>query len=245
MLVKSTMEEDEMKWLGCLTVSVLLLLTGCSEPRAGMKEVEEQIIDVVNTNFEESGISEYISGDIELFQVDKDQSETLTFYSYNVKVEAKDEFASSSNEEIYKELMDTSELFKMGNFDCGENSKCRVDTISMVNGEDTYEVQTQFNINDEISINGELYKPEEEVVESVESSQEDGTYTGEGNSKVDETEVYEFMKSAYDEITNYGANYVPEIHDPQVATLASDRFGITTKEADQIYIDFEMNKAGY
>jgi hypothetical protein len=53
-------------------------------------------------------------------------------------------------------------------------------------------------------------------------------------------EIYSFMKEKYDELTNYGENYVPEIHDQQVAELASKKFGITVEEAKQIYTDMEM-----
>lgn len=56
-----------------------------------------------------------------------------------------------------------------------------------------------------------------------------------------EKEVYQYMKDAYNQITNFGDNYVPEIHDPQVAELASKQFGISTSEAGSIYVKMEMN----
>ncbi|MCU1808241.1 hypothetical protein NVV31_22995 [Cytobacillus firmus] len=59
---------------------------------------------------------------------------------------------------------------------------------------------------------------------------------------VQKISVYEFMKNAYDEITDYGANYVPEIHDPQVAELAAEYFGVTPDEASDIYIQFETGQ---
>lgn len=54
--------------------------------------------------------------------------------------------------------------------------------------------------------------------------------------------IYEFMMAAYNQLTNYGDNYEPEIHDPIVAELASKEFGITEKQAGDIYIKFEWNK---
>ena len=57
----------------------------------------------------------------------------------------------------------------------------------------------------------------------------------------EEKDIYEYMKSAYNSITNYGADYVPEIHDDQVAELASKKFGITATKAGSIYVEMEMS----
>ncbi|MED3554066.1 hypothetical protein [Cytobacillus praedii] len=57
-----------------------------------------------------------------------------------------------------------------------------------------------------------------------------------------EDEIYNFMVSKYNEITNYGANYIPEIHDPEVSRLASEKFGISQSKADEIFIRKEMSK---
>lgn len=56
----------------------------------------------------------------------------------------------------------------------------------------------------------------------------------------EEKEIYEFMKNAYNQITNFGADYNPEIHDEFVANLASEQFGISSSLAENIYIKFEM-----
>jgi hypothetical protein len=48
------------------------------------------------------------------------------------------------------------------------------------------------------------------------------------------------MKSKYDEITDYGASYDPNIHDPLVAQLAAEQFGISESEAGQIYLNMEL-----
>lgn len=69
---------------------------------------------------------------------------------------------------------------------------------------------------------------------------EDQTETG--KQEPSEDDIYNFMLNKYDEITNYGANYIPEIHDPQVARLASEKFCISEEEAGQIYVDKEMSK---
>jgi hypothetical protein len=64
--------------------------------------------------------------------------------------------------------------------------------------------------------NGEEIYPIEEEIETIASEMEDYKPST-SYSSVDEEAVYLFMEQAYDEITNYGENYVPEIHDSQVA----------------------------
>lgn len=58
----------------------------------------------------------------------------------------------------------------------------------------------------------------------------------------EERKIYITMKNAFDKITNYGENYVPEVHDDIVAKAASDTFGITVGEANRIYINGEMGE---
>lgn len=59
--------------------------------------------------------------------------------------------------------------------------------------------------------------------------------------KVNKQAVYDFMEEEFNSITNYGESYIPEIHDPMVAELAAEHFGITQEEADAMYIDVAMN----
>lgn len=68
-------------------------------------------------------------------------------------------------------------------------------------------------------------------------------YIGNENHKeqVKKQDVYDFMEKKFDSITNYGETYIPEIHDPLVAGLAAEHFGITKEEADAMYIDVAMN----
>ncbi|WP_427137594.1 hypothetical protein [Psychrobacillus psychrodurans] len=56
----------------------------------------------------------------------------------------------------------------------------------------------------------------------------------------DDEEIYDYMKNEYNQITNFGESYVPEIHDNLVAELASEKFGISSFEAGNIYVKMEM-----
>lgn len=110
---------------------------------------------------------------------------------------------------------------------------------------DTY---TNDSVAKFVSINRELLNSEledklftqetEQVIERYEEFQNAFLEELEVESK--EERIYEFMKSAYEQITNYGETYVPEIHDPMVADLASEQFGIASSEAERIYIKMEM-----
>ncbi|WLR52920.1 hypothetical protein LC040_08535 [Bacillus tianshenii] len=52
--------------------------------------------------------------------------------------------------------------------------------------------------------------------------------------------IFVYMDSNYNAITNEGENYLPEVHDQIVAKLASEKFGITPKEAGDIYVDVQI-----
>ena len=68
-------------------------------------------------------------------------------------------------------------------------------------------------------------------------------YMGNNNleEQVNKQEVYDFMEKKFNSITNYGETYIPEIHDPMVAEIAAEHFGITQEEADAMYIDVAMD----
>lgn len=72
--------------------------------------------------------------------------------------------------------------------------------------------------------------------------QEEIAQQAERDKKREERNIYLAMKSAFDEITNYGENYIPEVHDNIVIQAASEKFGITANEADRIYINGEMGE---
>lgn len=60
--------------------------------------------------------------------------------------------------------------------------------------------------------------------------------------KPTDDDIYNFMENEFDRITNYGADYIPEIHDSQVLKNASEKFEISESEADRIYLDKVMSQ---
>jgi hypothetical protein len=57
--------------------------------------------------------------------------------------------------------------------------------------------------------------------------------------------VYQYMKAQYDQLTNEGATYDPDIHDPLVANQTAAKFGISAAEAGRIYVEKDMESVGY
>ncbi len=53
----------------------------------------------------------------------------------------------------------------------------------------------------------------------------------------------ETLETVYDisGTSNYEENYIPEVHDSQVAEIAAEHFGITAKEAGYIYEKVQMD----
>lgn|GEM_PF-6366278 len=66
-------------------------------------------------------------------------------------------------------------------------------------------------------------------------------FSAELDKEIEEKKIYDFMEDTFNQLTNYGDTYVPEIHDPQVAELAAREFGITAEKANAIYTEIAMN----
>jgi hypothetical protein len=52
----------------------------------------------------------------------------------------------------------------------------------------------------------------------------------------------DYLKAAYDELTDKGENYIPEMHDHMVDEMAAQRFGITESQANPRKIWNNTNK---
>jgi hypothetical protein len=51
-----------------------------------------------------------------------------------------------------------------------------------------------------------------------------------------EIDIYNYMEAVFEKHTKDGEKYIPEIHDPMVIEMASEKFGKTIEEIDKIYI---------
>lgn len=141
-------------------------------------------------------------------------------------------------EEEYNLIIALSDEYE-DEFTCGDQSKCSIEKFTFLYNDDIYEVTPRNNDLNLITFYGDIYGLDD--VRPQEKAEIQEATIAEDNPSMDSNAVYAFMKQVYEEITDYGANYVPEVHDQQVAEMASEKFGITVEEAGQIYINIEMS----
>lgn len=194
-----------------------ILLIGCSAP------VDTKIVDSIENELNKDGeITKYITDPITITQYTSAKLKGYSSIEFDVNATANSNFINLSDKEKYDVLSRIEKTIKKntGNdykFECGEKYFCAFGDIAFANDEDTYSFESINTGYDLVMIhNDEEVYPLEKV-------------------------IYQFMESQYESITNFGENYAPEIHDPQVAELAAVKFGISREEAEQIYIDQATN----
>ena len=218
-----------------LIIAGFVLLTGCA-PEVKL-ESEEDITAALN----DSDMRTYIE------KVSYELGEKVDGeIPITIQVEASDELSENEDLNIFIKLEDAAErvIDDEPYPECGFYD-CVYDKMEVKSDDTTYLFE---------GLNNEWYALRDKATLSKNNSEPKGYWdmrtkvtktapasSSSPSSPTDE-EVYEYMKSQYDQITNYGANYVPEIHDDQVAELASQKFGISASEAGQIYIDMEMSQ---
>lgn len=192
--------------------------------------------------FASSTLSDYIKDknlmikDVE--NVESDGSDAV--YDLVLEGELTGDFEKLTEEERYDVLTAYSEALDSSSYSysdddyitCGNSSVCSAETLILKSGSDTYEIYPK-NYSS-IEKNGEEYMIKQ-VSKPISSD----------NDYVSEQAVYDYMKAQYEQLTNYGENYDPEIHDSQVANMAASRFGISASEAGQIYIKMDLKSIGY
>lgn len=198
---------------------LLFILFGCSP------DLEE--LDKDTTSFlQDTSLNTYIEK-VSYEIGEKNDGE----YPVTIKVEAKEELSKLSEEELFYTLSNTVEyLHKQRLYlDCG-NAECDYEKLEVNSGNDKYSMEFVFyNIQENLTL---IINDNKEIVWD-DIKKKDSLTTLELN-------VYIWMKDKYNEITNFGENYVPEIHDPQVAKLASEKFNISVEKAGEIYEKIEM-----
>ncbi|MCU5331803.1 hypothetical protein [Bacillus wiedmannii] len=234
------------KFMGILLAAICLIFTGCS---ANMKYVEHE----TKEKLEDSPLGPYIEK-VD-YKADKKEDDTTPV---NIQIHVDERFSDLSTMEKYEVLNNTFEKI-MGSFNsvsCGENNSCRYQKLKVFYDDDIY-VMDIFDdiliINDfekytksdyKSDMNTEREKKEREyankdnTLNSNNTSQNNGQYA---NNGISYTVIFDFMKQQYNILTNNDENYIPEVHDPQVAEIAAKRFGITAKEAGYIYEKVQMD----
>lgn len=210
-----------------LAVLVGMFLGGCSPDMEKLKKD-------VDGYWNDTELSSYIDK-VEYVAGEKDGS----YYPITIHAELNERFASLSQTKQYNTLRNTIQYLMEESIlpECG-NADCDYENIIATSKGNTYAMpfgSSMYDFTDlPMLINGDEWV----TSDSLESNESTETTT----SSPSEDEIYEYMKQAYDELTNYGDSYVPEIHDPQVAEMASEKFGISPQQAGDIYIKKEMGQ---
>ena len=127
---------------------------------------------------------------------------------------------------------DPMDLDRSGRIYCGK-SDCQIRDILIKTDVDQYRFLKE---NYTLVKNGTTITTWDDIEEQVSSSEESLTPV------ISETEIYNYMENEFNKITNYGESYNPETHDPIISKMAADKFGVSESEANQIYIDYVMDR---
>ncbi|MCR8867080.1 hypothetical protein NQ109_29565 [Priestia megaterium] len=222
---------------GVLIATVSFNLYGCST-KPDLLSFREDVDPLI----EDTNLNKYIidiDDDVKYSFTDKKNGTYI-----NLDVQAEDTFNELNTEEAFdvlkdaaKYLTDNVKLPKCGDDDC-KFGTLKVAPLD-IHGDDTYKMNIDDTSNEYTMVwNGDSYK--EEDLYRYEDDEDEST---EVSTTATDDEIYRYMQDMYDQLTNYGENYTPEIHDPQVARAAAEKFNITEEEAGQIYVDKEVEKA--
>lgn len=213
-------------------LSALSLLTACSPNEIALNEVR--------TIINQSELKPYVQ------QVSVDVSKKdYDTYPVTINLGLKNSFMNLDTAKQYYTIANTVKKFE--NLKDPSCSTCDYSELKANNGNTSFEMTI---IKDDKEL-GELgiYNKSEPLKEPDVYFEENfkDTSTSPSSNVSDNTnfkqEVHNYMKELYNKITNYGENYIPERDDPKVAKLASKHFGISAKEAGDIYAEVEFAQA--
>lgn len=213
------------KW--CLPILLLLGLVGCSSLNT---DLMDSVAEQVNN---ETSISKYLDGKVTHSHYSGGQHEKYKFIYFEMKGQGNQSFRDLSNEDKYNILLQAVEIIKDKteyHLECGKNRICEVERFFIGD----YAI----NLDDDSDL-ALLHKGQK--VFTPAKNEDNSIPVTNPPSSINKQSVYEYMKEQYDIITDYGNNYDPNVHDPMVAKMASQMFGISETEAGAIYVEFEMS----
>lgn len=179
-------------------IIIIGLLIGC-EKQDNFEDVKKETMSKVNEEITESSIKDYIKGEIELINVESDKRESLTFYDFYLEAELSNEFNSLSDEEKYT-LLKELDYITLDRMFIGENSRCNVETITLISGSDKYKVEPSYGFA--IYKNDKDFAPESQVpyIPSGGNSGNPADYNSKGEYKPVEDMTQEEIQAELEEI---------------------------------------------
>ena len=218
---------------------VLATVTIVSVSLFGCSPNLEKVKGDLNPTIEETSLNDYID------DIDKDVS-----YSYKEKANDNKEYkvditvkvANSFNKldrlgkfnllsDVTQEIDNNTVYPECGSVDCDFGSLL---IVADHNGsKEKYSMSVGHSGEPVMNYDGVSYKEEDFNY----YTEDDSSTSVSGDNSYLADAVYEYMEQLFDEITDNGENYDPDIHDPQVTQAAADKFGITYKEASEMYVE--------
>ncbi|MFB4471849.1 hypothetical protein ACDI16_02625 [Oceanobacillus caeni] len=233
-----------MKKLLLTLLAFSIVLVGCSgETVKGFPDTVLIDVDDYRTALNDNKeFSKYVEEVKFIGEVDENIS-TLNYF-LDVVVKANNDFESLSKEDIYhlmfsmvKEIEDEP-TFEIEDTDTRNLTFLR--NLVLSTSDNNYVMgikhyKEEYSYKYELVINdSEVYRPEKEQELNLKANATE-------QKEAEERKIYNYMESKYNEITNNGADYIPEIHDPMVDKMVSKKFDITENEANRIYLEFKLD----
>lgn len=204
---------------------------------------------------EEARVEAFNSEELLIYNINETKYESSPLRYINDYIEANSIENISELEERFnevdfsfiKEKYNESINYTYFNNDSMNAGDLELAVANSLNGETRH---TSAAIKSFLEINRELLTPElEEKIYTSETEmitvREEAANIAqqeEWDREREERKIYQAMKGAFNDLTNFGDNYIPEVHDNLIAEAASELFGISIAEANRIYIAGEMGE---
>ncbi|PEB54329.1 hypothetical protein CON65_03695 [Bacillus pseudomycoides] len=236
--------------IGLFIAAIFLIFTGGS---ADMKEVEKATGD----KLKDSQLGPYIE-EVSYKAGEKKDEDTPV----SVQIKVNEKFSDLPNMDKYATMDNAFEkiIDSYNQISCGGNNKCRYQDLQVFYDDDTYVMDL---LNKALLINDfETYTKGDYIVDVDREQEKEKTKSANNTYKINSNNtpksttqnneqfssnginyksIFTFMREQYNILTNNNENYIPEVHDPQVAEKAAKRFGISAEEAGYIYEKVQMD----
>jgi hypothetical protein len=220
-------------------LATLFLFVGCSSPKNEDLENSSKITEYIKDTDLGNYVTDY---SYQIFGVENDYGN----YPVHVKLTVNESFDEM---DLYQKFLTMhsfvekvlSDKFRpiCGSYDCAFGNL----VIDSPDGNHTTPFQdSPLSFLNTLTFKDTEYN-EQDLEEEFSSEEEESepVFTPDpSSSSPSKAEIYQYMKIVYDQVTNYGEGYEPELHDPMVAQMAAEKFGISATEAGDIYVEMEM-----
>ncbi|MEJ9227726.1 hypothetical protein [Priestia aryabhattai] len=225
-----------------LALCLALLFSGCSsKPELNSIKME------TDSSIENSKLADYLADGTN--SISYSYKEVDDKYKINVKTKVDNSFYENNPLGVLNILSRTVEEMNSDISDfCGRKG-CEFGTLKVISAtslkKDPYSLKIDNYDGNEVLVRGDVkykrenltyYKDPEGILPDPDYNENEDYDNNDDVLQFDDA-VYRYMEDKFDEITNYGENYIPEIDDPKVVKAAAIHFDITEERASEIYVN--------